>query len=118
MSVDRTACIGHGWVISHERYEQMRDAAETAGKWGEIEEYFRYINAYHDDSDVFFGDIFYSIGEADYVNIADLLTSMAVLIDEDKFSDAMCDILETCGERVTDDSIWHEAQIYMLTLLH
>lgn len=118
MSVDRTACIGHGWVISHERYEQMRAAAETAGKWDEIEEYFRYINAYHDDSDVFFGDIFYSIGEADYVNIADLLTSMAVLIDEDKFSDAMCDVLETCGERVTDDSIWHEAQIYMLTLLH
>jgi hypothetical protein len=42
---------------------------------------------------------------------------MRVLIDEEKFSDAMCDILETCGEQVTDDGIWHEAQIYMLTLL-
>ena len=118
MSVDRTACIGHGWVISAEKYETMRATAEAAGQWDNIEEYFRHINSYQENSDVFFGDIFCTVGQGDYVNIASIIQSMILMVDEEKFSDAMCEILDICGETVTPDSFWHEAQVYMLMLLH
>ena len=51
MSVDRTACLGLGWVISHDEYEQMRQLA--GDRWEEVEDNFQYINSYHEDSDVF-----------------------------------------------------------------
>lgn len=116
MSIDHTVCFGIGWIIPKEEYEEMR---ENAGdKWGEIEDNFRHIDCYRENSDVFLGETFGWIGEGDYLDINHVVDKMLKEFDGEFFSDDYADILSLCGRDISPGSVWAEAKIYILSLLH
>jgi hypothetical protein len=117
MSVDRTTCLGLGWVISHDKYEEMRDAADN--KWGAIEDYFHYIDCYREDSDVFVGELFAPVGEGEWINLIEAAQKLQAEVDEYDFGAKFCKILvDVCGQDLGPESPWTEAQVYLLHRLH
>jgi hypothetical protein len=112
MSVDVNAKIGLGWIISHEEYREMCEAA--GDQWDDIEGYFHYIDCYRDKSDIFLGENICSIDEGRSICLDEVLTKRANDFDEDKFSNTYGEILEVCGRSVTPDSKWATAKLYLI----
>ena len=115
MSVDRTACLGLGWVISHDEYEQMRQLA--GDRWEEVEDNFQYINSYYSDSDVFVGGTMCHIDEGSYLDLGEIANKINLEFDHEAFMEDFTKILRICGQEITIDSKWAMAQIYILSLL-
>ena len=112
MSVDVNAKIGLGWIISHEEYCEMREAA--GDQWGDVEGYFYHIDCYRDNSDIFLGENICSLDEGCAICLDEVLTKRANEFDEDEFSNVYGEILEVCGRSVTPDSKWATAQLYLI----
>ena len=116
MSVDHKTCLGLGWLITQEDYQKMREIA--ADRWAEIEDEFMPVNMYNSNSDVFLGKTFGSIYEGASTNITKFIDTMWSKIDADEFSNKYVSILNMCGQEVTAESKWVEAQVYVLNLLY
>ena len=93
MSVNITAYIGIGWVISQEQKEEMLKAAEKSDLYGEVEDSFHYINSYSGTSDVFFGDFIIAVDAGDYVD----LQGFADDFDYEGFLRSFREVLIACG---------------------
>lgn len=115
MSVDHTVCLGIGWIIPKDEYDDMRECA--GDQWGKIEDNFRHINCYVDDSEVFLGEIFGWIGEGDYLDINHVVEKVLREFDGEFFSGDYAEILEMCGRDISPSGGWNEAKVYILSLL-
>lgn len=110
MSVDITAKIGIGWIISQEKRNEME---ENAGdQWDDFGNHFRYINNYG-DSDTFFGKVLKCVDCGDWEYIGDLGQN----IDFNRFSDTMTEILHICGQDICPDGEWANPQLILFNQL-
>lgn len=119
MSVDYDAFIGIGWVMPREEKERLIDAnlkiieAHPDDIIPCVEDEFRYINCYWDDSDIFLGKMLVSIDCGEYLN----LTAIGELItpeELEEFVDKYTALLEACGEELGPNSKWYNPQIYLI----
>jgi len=111
MSVERTTCLGMGWIISPEKYQAMLEAAPE-DKQGEIQDEFYPINSYIGDTDYFLGEFIRCIDEGDYFDL--VATQEEILSNVEGFIDKYMEILNLCGESISPDSYWSEAHLYVI----
>lgn len=116
MSVNRTTCIGLGWVIPKSLYCEMQRCA--ADRWDEIEGCFTTLDCYHADSDIFLGEAFGLIEGGEHIDLIDIIARKNAEIDEDAFSKQYIEVLRICGQEISPDSMWSEAKLYVLSFLH
>jgi hypothetical protein len=115
MSVEHKTYLGLGWLITQEEYQKMREIA--ADRWDEIEDEFMPVNMYSSNSDVFLGKTFGSFHEGTSTNITKLIDAMWSKTDADEFCTKYVSILNMCGQKITAESKWAEAQVYVLSVL-
>lgn len=113
MSVDITAYIGIGWIISQEQKEDMMEVAEESDILGEVEDCFHYINSYSGSSDVFFGDFITAVDAGDYID----LQGFADNFDYEKFLRSMKEVLIACGQELLLEDEWSDPKLYLINQL-
>lgn len=119
MSVDYTAFIGIGWVISQEERERLIAANEKLIEEypdediGYVEDEFSYINSYTCDTDIFLGKRLCSIDCGEWVNLTTLGTLVTPEVME-RFSETYTAILSACGEKLGPGTKWDNPQIYLI----
>lgn len=64
MSVDFTARMGIGWIITKKEYDEMNILSQY-----EYEDMFHYIDAYYGEGDIFFGELVYRAAPGSYKQI-------------------------------------------------
>ncbi len=112
MSVDFNARLGLGWVIPAKRAQKMREKLEeTDLDW---EDYFYSINCYHEESDVFIGEIICGIDPGSSVDALTAIAAFGSSNNESEFIERLTEIIEAGGEEITVDGDWSEARIHML----
>lgn len=52
MGIDYSTCVGEGFVISYEEFEELRDQYPDIL---EDNDYITYVNCYYEDTDIFIG---------------------------------------------------------------
>lgn len=112
MSVDYTTCVGFGYMIQPEEYEQMREFAEDHGNWDEIVDEFCYVNAYTNDSPRFLGEIFTDVEPGEYIAMDMVLYPST--FNPELFSRRYAEILTLCGIDIAPESKWETPKLYMM----
>lgn len=110
MSIDITAYIGIGWVVSQEQKEKMLEAAKESDIYDEVEDSFRYINSYIGNSDVFFGDFIVDVDAGDYID----LQSFTKDISYKAFLHSFRKILIACGQELKLEEEWSNPRLYLI----
>lgn len=119
MSVDYDAFIGIGWVMSCEERDRLVDEnlkiieANPNDIIPCVEDEFRYINCYWDETDVFLGKELVSINCGEYLNLT-AIGSLLTPEELEEFVDKFSTLLEACGEDLGPDSKWYNPQIYLI----
>ena len=110
MSINITAYIGIGWVISQEQKEEMLEVAEKSDLCGDVEDSFHYINSYSDTSDIFFGDFLVAVDAGDYVD----LQGFADKVNYEGFLRSFREVLIACGQELQLEEEWSNPRLYLI----
>lgn len=112
MSVDFSTCVGFGYMLTKDEYDQLREYAETHDTWDEVEDEFYYVDAYTDESPRFLGEIFSTIEPGEYVTM-DMVIYPSTFNPE-LFSRRYSEILTLCGVDIFPESKWETPKLYVM----
>lgn len=111
MSIERTTCLGMGWMVSSEKYHVMLDRAPEDLR-GEIQNKFHPVNSYISDTEYFLGEFIHCIDEGEYFDL--FVMREGILEGVEGFINKYMAILSLCGEEIKPDNYWGEAHLYVI----
>lgn len=109
MSVDITARIGIGWIVTAEQREEMIEAALVNGPEDiYVEDEFHFINGYVDDPDYLLGEWLSSVAAGDWED----LEGFSDNFNDEDFMRKYTEILRVCGQ-----ANWGPPKLYLINQL-
>ena len=109
MSVDVTARIGIGWIVTAEQREEMIETALANGPEDiYVEDEFHFINGYADDSDYLLGEWLSSVAAGDWED----LEGFSDNFNDEDFMRKYTEILRVCGQ-----ANWGPPKLYLINQL-
>ena len=116
MSVDITTNVGFGYMLTPNQYSKMREAAEAVDEWDDMEDMFRLVDCYDEDSPVFLGYIFVTVDPGEYITMEETIYPSD--FNPDGFAYVMSEIFTTCGVDVKPGSKWENPKLYTFVRIH